>query len=118
MARQLSAFTGLAPCAILIWIWSALTRYSVVTPNRPEATCLIAERSESPALSSISRSIRRLADDVGQHRAARDRRKRRASPPPSPVFDLPPIRFMAIASVVCAFGGYGAKRHGAGWRSV
>ncbi len=40
---------GLAPCAILIWIWSALTRYSVVTPKRPEATCLIFERSESPA---------------------------------------------------------------------
>jgi hypothetical protein len=36
---------GLAPCATLIWIMSALTRYSVVTPKRPEATCLIAERS-------------------------------------------------------------------------
>ena len=28
--------------------------------------------------------------------------KRSASSPPSPVFDLPPIRFMAMASVVCA----------------
>ena len=28
--------------------------------------------------------------------------KRSASSPPSPVFDLPPIRFMAIASVVWA----------------
>ena len=35
---------GLAPCAILICIMSELTRYSVVTPKRPEATCLIAER--------------------------------------------------------------------------
>src|SRR5580704_10127833 len=37
---------GLAPCAILICIMSALTRYSVVTPKRPEATCLIADRTE------------------------------------------------------------------------
>ena len=42
---------GLAPCAILICSWSAETRYSVVTPKRPEATCLIFERSESPAFS-------------------------------------------------------------------
>ncbi len=72
---------GLAPCAILIWIMSELTRYSVVTPKRPEATCLIAERMESPFGSGTKRSV---------------------SSPPSPVFDLPPIRFMAIASVVCA----------------
>src|SRR5206468_980137 len=72
---------GLAPCAILICIMSELTRYSVVTPNRPEATCLIAERMLSPFGSGLKRS---------------------ASSPPSPVFDLPPIRFMAIASVVCA----------------
>src|SRR5512141_312698 len=39
---------GLAPCAILICRSSALTRYSAVTPKRPEATCLIAERMESP----------------------------------------------------------------------
>ena len=72
---------GLAPCAILICIMSELTRYSVVTPNRPEATCLIAERMELPFGSGLKRS---------------------ASSPPSPVLDLPPIRFMAIASVVCA----------------
>ena len=52
-----------------------------MTPKRPEATCLIAERIESPFGSG---------------------RKRSASSPPSPVFDLPPIRFMAMASVVCA----------------
>src|SRR6202000_914450 len=72
---------GLAPCAILICIMSALTRYSVVTPKRPEATCLIAERIESPFGIGLKRSL---------------------SSPPSPVLDLPPIRFMAIASVVCA----------------
>ena len=70
---------GFAPCAILICIMSELTRYSVVTPKRPEATCLIAERIESPFGIGLKRS---------------------ASSPPSPVFDLPPIRFIAIASVV------------------
>ena len=72
---------GFAPCAILICRTSALTRYSVVTPNRPEATCLIAERFESPLSSGLNRS---------------------ASSPPSPVLDLPPMRFIAIARVVCA----------------
>ena len=52
-----------------------------MTPNRPEATCLIAERIESPFGKGLKRS---------------------ASSPPSPVFDLPPMRFIAIASVVCA----------------
>src|SRR5438045_2908725 len=72
---------GLAPCAILICIMSELTRYSVVTPKRPEATCLIAERMLSPFGSGLKRSD---------------------SSPPSPVLDLPPIRFIAIAKVVCA----------------
>src|ERR1700752_2526884 len=47
---------GLAPCAILICITSELTRYSAVTPKRPEATCLIAERIESPFGSGLYRS--------------------------------------------------------------
>ncbi len=72
---------GFAPCAILICIMSELTRYSVVTPKRPEATCLIAERLESPFGIGLKRSD---------------------SSPPSPVFDLPPMRFIAMASVVCA----------------
>src|SRR5438270_468261 len=72
---------GFAPWAILICIMSELTRYSVVTPKRPDATCLIAERIESPLGSGLKRS---------------------ASSPPSPVLDLPPMRFIAIASVVCA----------------
>ncbi len=41
VAGQLAASPGLAPCAILICIMSELTRYSVVTPKRPEATCLM-----------------------------------------------------------------------------
>ena len=62
---------GLAPWAILIWISFALSRYSRVTPKRPEATCLIAEFSSVP--------------------------KRSASSPPSPLFDFPPRWFMAFA---------------------
>ncbi len=42
---------GLAPWAILIWMSSAFTRYWLVTPNRPDATCLTAERRESPLAS-------------------------------------------------------------------
>src|SRR6516164_10161408 len=72
---------GLAPCAILICITSELTKYSAVTPKRPDATCFIAERIESPFGKGLKRS---------------------ASSPPSPVLDLPPMRFMAMASVVCA----------------
>src|SRR3954469_9010118 len=68
---------GLAPCAILIWRSSALVRYSDVTPNRPDATCLIAERRSGSC-------------------------RRSASSPPSPVFDLPPMLFIATASVSCA----------------
>src|SRR6266702_1323911 len=69
---------GLAPWAILICRSVALTRYSLVTPNRPEATCLTALRRQSPLGS---------------------RRYRAESSPPSPVLDRPPIRFIAIASV-------------------
>ena len=65
---------GLAPWAILICRSSALVRYSDVTPKRPDATCLIAERRAG----SCSRS---------------------GSSPPSPVFDLAPRRFIAMASV-------------------
>src|SRR5882762_5685406 len=72
---------GLAPCAILICKSSALTRYSLVTPNRADATCLMALRRESPFASRVY-----LA----------------GSSPPSPVFDLPPMRFIAMAIVSCA----------------
>ena len=53
----------------------------MVTPNRAEATCLMALRRQSPLAS---------------------RWKRASSSPPSPVLDLPPMRFMAMASVSCA----------------
>src|SRR5436305_14125776 len=72
---------GLAPCAILIWSSSALTRYSLVTPNRPDATCLIALRLLSPSGKG---------------------RNRDESSPPSPVLLRPPSRFMAMARVSCA----------------
>src|SRR5881409_2446940 len=72
---------GLAPCAILICRSSAFTRYSLVTPNRPLATCLIAERRRYPFGSGLNRP---------------------GSSPPSPVLDLPPSRFIAMASVSCA----------------
>src|SRR5215469_9283943 len=72
---------GLAPWAILIWSSSAETRYSLVTPNRPEATCLIALRLLSPLGSGLNRA---------------------GSSPPSPVLLLAPSRFMAMASVSCA----------------
>ena len=57
---------------------SLFTRYSLVTPNRPEAACLMADRRRSPLASGTYR---------------------RESSPPSPVFDLPPMRFMAMAKV-------------------
>src|SRR5881275_1999785 len=72
---------GLAPCAILICRSSALTRYSLVTPNLPLATCLTADRRLSPFASGTYRC---------------------GSSPPSPVFDRAPMRFIAIASVSCA----------------
>src|SRR6266545_4229849 len=68
---------GLAPCAILIWMSSEFVRYSAVTPNRPDATCLTALRRTG----SCNRS---------------------ESSPPSPVFDFAPSRFIAMARVSCA----------------
>src|SRR3984885_14824433 len=72
---------GLAPCEILICRSSAFTRYSDVTPKRPDATCLIALRRESPLASGT---------------------KRTASSPPSPVFERAPRRFVAMARFSCA----------------
>ncbi len=93
---------GFAPCAILICNWSALARYSAVTPNRPEATCLIAERRLSPSFSGISTSMRLAPITLAIVSPAPTFSKRFGSSPPSPVFDLPPMRFMAMASVACA----------------
>ena len=67
---------GFEPCAILIWSSSAKAAYSGVTPNRPEATCLIREL----------RSVR----------------KRAGSSPPSPQFDRAWRLLNAAAIVSCA----------------
>ena len=72
---------GLAPCATLICISSALTRYSVVTPKRPEATCLVLLESEMPSV---------------------DEWKRASSSPPSPVLERAPSLFIASARASCA----------------
>mmetsp|Transcript_117754 Transcript_117754/g.311112 ORF Transcript_117754/g.311112 Transcript_117754/m.311112 type:complete len:230 (+) Transcript_117754:324-1013(+) len=81
---------GLAPCASLICISSALARYSAVTPKRPEATCLIFERTESVSNRSHSAEpIFSLPSFTGL--------KRSGSSPPSPVLLLPPARFIAMA---------------------
>ena len=64
---------GFDPWAILISICFADTRYWLVTPKRPLATCFMLHSRSLP--------------------------KRSLCSPPSPVPDLPPIRFMAIASV-------------------
>jgi len=40
LGEEVAALAGLRPCAILICSSSALARYSEVTPNRPDATCL------------------------------------------------------------------------------
>jgi hypothetical protein len=46
VAGQLAALAGLGALRNLdLQRMSALTRYSVVTPKRPDAICLMAERS-------------------------------------------------------------------------
>mmetsp|Transcript_70126 Transcript_70126/g.168090 ORF Transcript_70126/g.168090 Transcript_70126/m.168090 type:complete len:259 (+) Transcript_70126:974-1750(+) len=81
---------GLAPCASLIWSSSALARYSAVTPKRPEATCLILERKESPA--AISHLAPPASYSPGSNCV-----NLMGSSPPSPVLLLPPTRFIAMA---------------------
>ena len=64
---------GFAPWAIFICISLAFTKYSVVTPNRPDATCFVA----------LIVIVLNLLE----------------SSPPSPVFERPPNVFIAVASV-------------------
>ncbi len=64
---------GFEPCAILICSSRAYTAYSGVTPNRPDAICLMLE----------FRSVR----------------KRARSSPPSPEFERAPRRLKASATV-------------------
>src|SRR3954464_4019995 len=79
---------GLAPCAILICRSSALTRYSLVTPNRPDATCLTAERRLSPFSSGGKRS---------------------GASPPSPGLRPPPRRVLAVARPAGPVMGVGRR---------
>jgi len=86
----------------LIWICSALARYSAVTPNRPEATCLIFDFSTSPSLSSMF-----LCDPVRASRGAQRfaRLDGREAPAVLAAFAgvrFAATRFIATASVVCA----------------
>jgi len=74
---------GLAPWAIFISISRQAFKYSAVTPNRPEPTCLIAE----DALSPFGRGVARAG-----------------SSPPSPLSLRAPMRFIAMLSVSCASG--------------
>ena len=69
---------GFAPWAILIWMSSALTRYS---------------------LGDAEPAGRDLLDGAAPEVAVVVRREPAGSSPPSPVLDRPPIRFMAMASV-------------------
>ena len=48
VAGQLPAFAGLGALGHLDLQIRALARYSIVTPNRPLATCLMPQLSESP----------------------------------------------------------------------
>ena len=85
---------GLAPWAILISTWSAAIRKLGVTPNRPDATCLILLLAVSPL-----RSLRRWGNawDWPAAFTSFRCRYRCGSSPPSPLLLLPPSRFMAMA---------------------
>ena len=72
---------GFAPCATFICISSALTKYSVVTPKRPDATCFVLLESDMPSAVAWKRS---------------------ASSPPSPVLLRAPNLFIAMARASCA----------------
>jgi hypothetical protein len=50
----LAAFAGLGALGHLDLQFPGLTRYWLVTPNRPEATCLIALFLESPLASAVA----------------------------------------------------------------
>src|SRR5229473_2991512 len=65
---------GFAPCAILICIMSELTRYSVVTPKRPETVGLLAAfagvRSTTDAVHGDGERGMRLARDRAERHGA------------------------------------------------
>ena len=72
---------GFAPWATFIWISSALTRYSAVTPNRPDAICFVLLFRDMPSDSPENLLL---------------------SSPPSPVLLRLPRQFMASARASCA----------------
>ena len=81
MTRELASFAGFGTLRHFYLKLCRFGKIILVTPKRPEATCLIAEYS--------SRRLVTVAN-------------RASSSPPSPQLLLPPIRFIAIASVLCA----------------
>ncbi len=60
------------------------------------------ERIESPAFNLTSASMNSLPNTSDIVVSVAIGIKRFLSSPPSPVFDLPPIRFIATANVACA----------------
>ena len=56
--RQLAALAGLGTLGDLDLELLGGGQVLAVTPNRPEATCLILDLSESPSFGSMSRSMR------------------------------------------------------------
>src|ERR1051326_4126068 len=74
---------GFEPWAILISSSSARARYAVVTPKRPDATCLMRLSARSLPSSGVYVA---------------------GSSPPSPELERAWMRFIAIASVACASG--------------
>ena len=78
------------PWAILISSWSARARYSAVTPNRADATCLICESCRPPS-------------SPGAYQAG--------SSPPSPVFAAPPSAWIPSVSTPVGLGRERADAH-------
>src|ERR1051325_4499280 len=72
-----------APPRLWLWSCSARARYAVVTPKRPDATCLMRLSARSLPSSGVYVA---------------------GSSPPSPELERAWMRFMAIASVACASG--------------
>ena len=93
---QLAAFAGLGALGHFDLQLVGVGQVSMVTPKRPEATCLMARRRFEVAVRQSGLITRR------------------GSSPPSPVLLLPPMRFMAMARVSWASRRDRAERHGAG----
>ncbi len=101
---------GFAPCAILIWIWSArdqvlgrdaeaarrdLLDAASAANRRPAAECRPRRRPGPSTDPTVSPVLIGIAAQFAAIAAL-------GSSPPSPVLLLPPMRFIATASVACA----------------